>query len=169
LASDLRRDFPSTSIEVTCDFKDLTTAVFVITATNAPGALVEGMHISSGTIIIDDAQPSDVSPELLKRFDVLVVSAGAVHTPNISTNFPMGLAGRYDNYCCLAEVLILASQGRTKNYVINKPTLEMVDEMSEGGKMLGFRVAEYQNTIGLVDENHIENVLKLAAKRHDKI
>ena len=38
-------------------------AEFIITATNAPEAVVTSEDLKSGAVIIDDAQPSDVSPE----------------------------------------------------------------------------------------------------------
>lgn len=156
---------PDLTVECTQDMSSLKEATGVITATNAPDALVRGSHIAPGTIIVDDAQPSDISEELHDRDDVLVLEAGAVHTPGISTNFNMGLAGKYDNFCCLAEVLILASRRHEHNFVINRATLEDVEHIQEGGKNLGFTLAQAQNEHGLVSDEKIAHVGNLAKAR----
>lgn len=156
---------PKLKIKSTNDMSVLRDAIGIITATNAPEALVKGTYISKGTIIVDDAQPSDISPELYERNDVLVLEAGAVHTPGISTNFNMGLAHRNDNFCCLAEVLILASRKHVHNFVINRATFDDVTHIQEGGSKLGFTLAQAQNEHGLVPEEKIKHVASLVQKR----
>ncbi|MBF05547.1 hypothetical protein CL644_02465 [bacterium] len=152
-------------IECSTNMGALKNALGVITATNAPDTLVKDKHISAGTIIVDDAQPSDISPELYDREDVLVLEAGAVHTPNISTNFNMGLANRNDNFCCLAEVLILASKKHVHNFVINRATLSDVEHIRKGGDELGFTLAKAQNEHGVIPKEKIQRVASLAQKR----
>lgn len=156
-------------INITCstDMQNLRNAVGIVTATNAPDALVRDKHVTPGTIIVDDAQPSDISPELYDRDDVLILEAGAVHTPNVSSNFNMGLADRNDNFCCLAEVLILASNKHRHNFVINRAKLSEVEHISEGGKKLGFKLAKPQNEHGLIKEDLINRVAQLARDRCD--
>ena len=153
------------TVTVTTDRADLQSAVGIITATNTPDALLRNEHIARGTIIVDDAQPTDVAPELFDRDDVLVLEAGAVHTPGVTTNFNMGLADRYDNFCCLAEVLILASRRHTHNFVINRATLSDVAHVAEGGENLGFTLARPQNEHGILSEEHIAHVLSLLQAR----
>lgn len=137
----------------------------IVTATNAPDALLRSHHISPGTIIVDDAQPSDVADEVLENPDVLVAAAGAVFTPNIKTHFSMGLRGEQDNYCCLAEVMILAHTKQTDHFVLDRPTMHMVDEVSRIGATLGFRPAIHQNAHGHIPHHHIEHVLTLLKSR----
>lgn len=141
---------------------------FIVTATNAPEALVKPEHVAAGTIIVDDAQPTDVDPLLLLDGDVLVAAAGAVRTPGIAVNFPMGLQGKEDNYCCLAEVLTLAHQERNEHFVLDKPTMLMVDEVSAVGAKLGFHTAPYQNDRGFISEDHLLRVLALVRERTQK-
>lgn len=140
-------------------------ASFIVTATNTPEALVRNEHVAPGTVIVDDAQPSDIAPELLDRADVIVAAAGAVFTPNIKTNFPMGLRGAEDNYCCLAEVLILAHQRRTDHFVLDRPTLTMVDYVAETGRKLAFHPAIHQNSRGHIEHAHIHRVIELLDAR----
>jgi len=153
------------SIDYGSDMAVLKKAVGIITATNTPDALVKDIHVSPGTILVDDAQPSDISPELYDKDDVVVLEAGAVRTPNISSNFNMGLANRNDNFCCLAEVLILASNKHVHNFVINRATLKDVDHIKKGGDALGFTLADPQNEHGLVAPEKIAHVATLLRAR----
>lgn len=151
----LRGEYSHLEIQCTQDMSTLRNTIGVITATNTPDALVRSEHITDGTIIVDDAQPTDIAPELLDRDAVLVLEAGAVHTPNISSNFDMGLAGKHDNFCCLAEVLILAAHHHTHNFVINRATIADVQHIQKGGDELGFTIASPQNEKGLIPKEKI--------------
>jgi len=153
------------TIQCSYTMKDLEQAVGVITATNAPEALVKSAHVSSGTFIVDDAQPSDIASELYDRKDVVVLEAGAVTTPGISTNMNMGLSGKHTNYCCLAEVLILAAHKHEHNFVINRATLQDIEHIRDKGENLGFTLARPQNEHGLVMPEHLAHVAQLAKKR----
>ena len=68
-----------------------------------------------------------------------------MHTPGIRNHFTFGFRINMIIICCLAEVLILASEEWNDHYVINRATLELVDRVSALGEKLGFRVAEFQN------------------------
>ncbi len=151
--------------QVTDDLNMLQDTQFIIAATNAPGALIESKHVLPGTIIVDDAQPSDVAGGVFARDDVVVLEAGAVHTPGIKSNFNIGLYGREINYCCMAELLTLASVYRDGHYVTGFPTLEYVDEMQELGERLGFTLAPYQNMHGLINNDRIIEVATRLRRR----
>lgn len=146
--------------------KDVINADVIVTATNAPEALIKSEDLKSGAIVIDDAQPSDISEEVFEREDVLVVAAGVVHTPNIETHFNFGLVDKFDNFCCLAELLILASHKWDNHYVINRATLKSVDEVAKWGEDLGFKLGEFQNSRGLVSSSRIENIKRIINTRN---
>lgn len=143
------------NIELSHKINDTIKADFVITATNAPEALVKSEDLKIGAIVIDDAQPSDISEDVFDRKDVLVVSAGVVHTPNIETHFDFGLADNFDNFCCLAELLILSAHKWDNHYVINRATIKDVDEIGEWGDGLGFTLGHFQNPKGLLREEDL--------------
>ena len=84
----------STRIEFSHQIKDIKDCDVIIAATNAPEALIKSLDLKEGAIVIDDAQPSDVHPDVLDRKDVLVIEAGVTHTPNINSNFNFGLKNR---------------------------------------------------------------------------
>ncbi|MEK7642077.1 MAG: hypothetical protein AAB365_03780 [Patescibacteria group bacterium] len=136
---------PQVRIETTHQVGDIKKCDLIVAATNAPEALIRSADLKWGAIVIDDAQPSDVHEDVFTRKDVLVVEAGVTYTPGITNNFNFGLKDRQDNFCCLAEVFILAANEWNEHYVINRATLELVDEISALGKKLNFRIGKFQN------------------------
>lgn len=157
---------PGVNITTSHQIRDIKTADFIVTATNTPEALVKYEDLKAGAVVVDDAQPSDISPEVFEQNDVLAVEAGVVHTPEVKSNFNMGLKDKYDNFCCMAELLILASREWDKHYVINRATLASVDEVGEWGKELGFKLGHFQNPRGLVSQEKIENVKRIIKERN---
>lgn len=151
-------------IKISTSIDDIKNSTVVITATNAKEALITNAHVRPGLIIVDDAQPSDVSDEVLAREDVLVVEAGVVHTPGIFSNFNLGLKNAEDNFCCMAELLILASNEYKDHYVIERPTLEKVDEIVEMSKGLNFSLGSFQNRRQKVSSSDIDNFSKYLSR-----
>jgi hypothetical protein len=49
-------------------------------------------------------------------------------------------------------VLILAQEQRNEHYVIERPTLALVDEIGEKGKAMGFEIAQFQNSKELIGD-----------------
>jgi predicted amino acid dehydrogenase len=163
------------TVEMSHQICDIKKCDIIVAATNAPEALIRSADLKSGAIVVDDAQPSDVDPDVLERKDVLVIEAGVTHTPNLNNNFNFGLKNRQDNFCCLAEVFILAANEWDKHYVINRATLELVDEIANLGKKLNFTIGSFQNfKESISDEklsyvksiiNHVENGKNVARER----
>jgi predicted amino acid dehydrogenase len=166
LIAEIKKLNPNIDIKISDNIEDIADCDFVITATNTPEALVTIAHVRDGMVIIDDAQPSDIHPDVLKLPNVLVLEAGVVSTPGIHSNFNYGLKNRTDNFCCMAELLILAANHWQDHYVIHRATLQHVDEISEMGKKLGFTVASFQNFLESINTDKIEYVKHLALKKH---
>ncbi|MCX6703750.1 MAG: hypothetical protein NTV02_03635 [Candidatus Zambryskibacteria bacterium] len=154
-------------IEITSDIKAIKKCDLVITATNTPEALITPDLVSDGMVIVDDAQPSDIQSDVLKMPDVLVLEAGVVHTPEVHSNFNYGLKSRTDNFCCMAELLILASHSWNNHYVVRRATLAHVDEISAWGKELGFTVAAFQNFQESITPEKLERVKIAFQKKHE--
>lgn len=166
LENQIKKINPNIEIKKSNNISDITCCDFVVTATNTPEALVTVDIVRDGMIIIDDAQPSDIHPDVLKLKNILVIEAGVVHTPNIKSNFDYGLKNKTDNFCCMAELLILASHEWKSNYVINRAKIKEVDEISEMGNSLGFTLASFQNFLESITHDKIEYVKSLAIKKH---
>jgi len=156
---------PDIDVRVSHSIEDIRDADFVVTATNTPEALVRSHHLKSGAVVIDDAQPSDVAPEVLLRPDVLVVEAGVVHTPAIRTHFDFNLKGKNDTFCCMAELLILAAHGWDDHYTIARTDLKRVDTIASWGEALDFKPAALQNFLESISDEKVEHVRDAARSR----
>ncbi len=153
-------------VKISDSVADIKGCDFVITATNTTESLITTDIAEDGVVFIDDAQPSDIHQDVLKMPNVLVLEAGVVHTPDINSNFNYGLKNRTDNFCCMAELLVLASHKWDKHYVINRATLDHVDEISSMGKRLGFTIASFQNFMESISHDKIETVKTIARNKH---
>lgn len=151
---------------ISSKIKDIYPADIIIAATNSPEIVITPGDIKSGAIIINDAQPSDISPEVFeKRNDVLVIEGGIVRTPNIKCNFNMGLVHREDNFCCLAETLALASVNWNKNYAIGYLDINLIDKVCDFAQKLDFKLADFQNPIeGIINRDKIEKIKQIRNK-----
>lgn len=156
----------SVSVHVTTDIHAVSGSDFVITATNTPEALITPELVHDGMVIVDDAQPSDIHLDVLEMGNVLVLEAGVVHTPGVHSNFNYGLKNRTDNFCCMAELLILASHSWNNHYVVRRATLAHVDEISTWGRELGFTVASYQNFLESITAEKFERVKAAFHNKH---
>lgn len=161
LSVDLKKLNSEINVSFSHQVRDVISADIIITATNSPEALIKADDLKAGAVIVDDAQPSDISEDVYERNDVLVVSAGVVHTPNIETHFDFGLVDKFDNFCCLAELLILSAHKWDNHYVINRATLASVDQMAEWGAELGFHLAKFQNLRGLISVEKLSEIKRI--------
>ncbi len=154
-------------VDVSHDVNDIKHCDIIITATSAPEALITKDLVHPGMVIINDAQPTDIDIAVIKeREDVLVIEGGVVHTKDVHSNFRMGPRGKDENYCCLAEVLVLGHHGHFENYAIGNLDLTLVEHIEEKAKPLGFKIAKYQNFVqGYIPEEQVEKVGALLQKR----
>jgi fatty aldehyde-generating acyl-ACP reductase len=148
------------TIQISHRISDINDSDIIIAATNAPEAVIEGVDPKPGAIIINDAQPSDVSPEVYMREDVLVIEGGVIKTPGVSVGFNFGLVEKDDSFCCLGEVLILAQEGfnAADTYVLDPAYLEKLDQVA---KKLNFGITKYQNQFGYISDEKISKIKEI--------
>lgn len=158
LVAYLKKINPDVKVKTSSHIRDIKEADFIITATNAPEAVVTSDDLKSGAIIIDDAQPSDVSPEVFDRDDVIAIEGGLLYTPNIKNHFNFSLKDKYDNFSCMGEIMALAAHEYNHNYVINKPTLELIDEISAMAHKIGIRLSQFQNAKEIISQEKLARV-----------
>ncbi len=158
LCDEVKNHCQATEVIIDHRISSIKEADIIIAATNAPEALIRADDLKSGTVVVDDAQPTDVDSSVFERDDVLVLEAGAVRTPGISANFDIDLQNSDDNYSCLVESFILAATENYEAHVLGRPTLEQIDTMGSEGARLGFRTANFQNMFGLIDEKKIAHI-----------
>lgn len=153
-------------IEISHSISDIKGANIILTASNAPEVLVRSDDVTPGTIIVNDAQPSDVSPDIMRdRDDVLVIEGGVINTPGIKCNFNFGLASREDTFCCLGEVLILAYHEHFKHFALGELDLSLIKEIDEMSKDLNFNLAKYQNDLGFISDIQIQDLKSTIKQR----
>lgn len=156
---------PELLIGTSHDVSDIKGWDIVITATSAPEALIKSEYLEPGTIIVNDAQPSDVPKEVIRtREDVLVIEGGVIRTPGIKCNFNLGLVDREDTFCCLGEALVLAKHEHFKHFAIGEledDLVSIIENMSEG---MGFSISPFQNDVQkYIPEKQISEVKEIIA------
>ncbi len=156
IAARLKKIGNDINVEVSHKVGDVKRTNFIVTATNAPEALVLSDDVNPGSVIVDDAQPSDVHPEIiLARDDVIAVEGGSTHAQDINPNVSFGLKHKNDIFSCLAETMILASFGYNEDVNAYPMKVSTVNWIYECGGKLGFRRAEYQNFSKVYGKNEL--------------
>jgi predicted amino acid dehydrogenase len=154
-------------IEINHRISAVREADIIITVTNAPEAVVEDEDIRPGAIIIDDAQPSDISPEIIaNRKDIIVIEAGVISAKEhirVGTNFR--LANPHEVYCCLCEAMAIAASGWDAKYEPRKITPELVSQIRSITAQMGFTLAPYQAYGRIIPEEQIDTVKNIVRKR----
>ncbi len=146
IATEARNKFRDINIDISNNTDKIKGARFIITATNAPDAVIKSIHLSSGSIIIDDAQPSDISTEIIKeREDIVVIEAGTLHVPNIKYKFDFGLKHKEDVFSCLGEIITLSAFDKIESFSLGWLEAQKVEEIWSLAQKLDIRIAEYQN------------------------
>ncbi|WP_447972839.1 hypothetical protein [Nitrospira sp. Kam-Ns4a] len=133
-------------------------ADIVIAATNSPHTVVTAEHLKPGAIVIDAAQPKNVSETIpLQRDDVLVIESAIVKTPGVDCHFDLGL-GAGEALGCLSESMILTAIGWQGHYSLGKANPQQAAELIKIGRELGFRLAYFRNSLGYITERDLQRV-----------
>jgi fatty aldehyde-generating acyl-ACP reductase len=132
----------------------------IITVTNNPYILVTADHLKSGAIVIDAAQPKNVSESVpLERPDVLVIESAVVRTPDIDVHFDLDLGAR-EALGCLSETMILTAIEWDGHYSIGKTDLFQTAHITTMGRSLGFGLAPFRNSVGYITEEDLHRVAR---------
>ncbi|CAI4031046.1 putative Long-chain acyl-[acyl-carrier-protein] reductase [Nitrospira tepida] len=160
LVSLLKRQ--SISVEGTGAIARVAEADIVIAATNSPHALIDPDILKPGAIVIDAAQPKNVSEQVShQRPDVLVIESAIVQTPGVEVNFDLGLESG-EALGCLSETMILAAIGWEGHYSIGKADPLHGSHILAAARELGFRLARFRNSTGPITE---EDLVRIARAR----
>lgn len=158
----------SPGINVTCSqaVMDIKNSDFIITATNSPGVLIESRHLKSGAVIIDDAQPTDVSIDVFKtRKDILILEGGVVNFPELNINFNFGLLNKGDVFSCLGEVIILSIFNHVGSFNLGKLGIENIMKIEELSKEVNIHLGQPQNMFKNYSPEEIRAVGNYSTKK----
>ncbi len=153
----------------TTDIKGaLKRADIIITVTGAVEAIIEPWDLKPGAIVLDVARPRDVSRQVGKvRDDVLVVEGGVIKVPgenvnfNFNFGFPPGLS-----YACMAETMILALEGRYENFSLGRDySVESIEEICRLAEKHGFQLAGLRSFERALTDEQILRVKENAEKK----
>lgn len=135
----------------------------IIATTNNPHILVTAEHLKAGAIVIDAAQPKNVSESVpLERPDVLVIESAVVQTPNVDVHFDLDLGAR-EALGCLSETMILTAIGWDGHYSLGKADPSQTAHITTLGRSLGFGLAPFRNSAGYVTEEDLQRVARARA------
>ncbi|MCK9614473.1 MAG: hypothetical protein M0R48_03095 [Candidatus Omnitrophica bacterium] len=176
LKNNLQNISPKTKIVLSNNFFDVRQADLVIVATNSPTSIIKPEYLKKGAIIIDDSFPKNVSKEILKiRNDIILLEGGMMRLPisidiTSARNMPdlMDLpltraASCKETYGCLAEVLVLALYGYKKNYALGYADPVLAKDIVNRAKKIGFSSAPLQCFDEAIDDKKfilIKRILK---------
>jgi fatty aldehyde-generating acyl-ACP reductase len=150
-------------VSLATEIEAIKKADLIITVTSAIETIIEPRHLKPGAVVLDVARPRDISRQVVEeRNDVLVIEGGMVEVPGpvdfgFDFGFPLKMA-----YACMAEVMILALEGRCESYTLGRDiTVEQVEEIASlaakhGFKLGGFRSFEHAMTgeeVEVIKEN----------------
>jgi predicted amino acid dehydrogenase len=118
----------------------------IFLATSSPDAIVRSELVQPGSVVCDLSRPANVSDELFRRRDVLVIDGGIVEVPGRpNLGFHFGLAPGMA-YACMAETMMLALEHRYEHTSLGRDLQEAtLDELRAFATEHGFRLAELRS------------------------
>jgi fatty aldehyde-generating acyl-ACP reductase len=155
-------------IRVSADVADIASADLVLTVTSALDAVIEPHHLRCGAVVCDVSRPRDVSLQVAReRDDVLIIDGGMVQVPGEADfGFDFGFPPRMA-YACMAEVMILALEGRLESYTLGRSiTLAQVQAIAALGKKHGFTLAGFRAFEKPVTD---EQIARIRARRDERL
>ncbi len=168
LASELRQ-LGEAEIEISTRIeKSLPTADVVLTVSSAVDSIIAPEVLKSGAVVCDVARPRDVSRQVRKaRNDVLVIEGGVVEVPgddvrfNLDFGFPPGTA-----MACMAETMMLALEKRYESFTLGRDiTVEQVDEISRLAEKHDFKLAGFRSFDRSLPEEEMKRIRSEAERR----
>ena len=154
LADDLTKQF--NNVFVFQSLSEIKLFDVVITVTSTPRAIVHAEDVRPGMIFIDAAQPYNVSEELPKeREDVLVISSGIAKLPRLPCEIDLG-PFESEVYACIGEAIALTCFDQYENYSIGKVKADQVFKLEKIVTELDFRVADFRNSAGFISKEQLE-------------
>ncbi len=96
-------------------------------------------HVSDSTIVLDFAQPANVSRDFHKavqKRNVSVIEGGLVTIPGYRNSLDWGLKHPEFTFACLAETVLFAREG-LRSHSVGRPSLELVRRIERVAQRYG--------------------------------
>ena len=141
----------SIQIEITSELSALKKSSIIVCVTNSPSALIRAEHLSPGCIVIDDAQPPNITFEVAKAAGVTVLKCLA-SVPNLECPFDFGLFSAESLplkqgivFTCLAETIMLAANKHEGHFTIGHPTETQLKTIAAFSRSSGISIAPFHS------------------------
>jgi len=159
LGEELKKRNGNKNIIVSSDINDIKYSDIVLTVTNTPGVIVRSKHLKPKSIVIDAAQPRNVSAKVpYEREDVVVIESGVAEVDGLDVNCDFGLRKESEVYSCFAELLLLCWMREYNDDHIDRISesyvLKLWDEMDKAG----IRIADFRNITGFINKDNFDKV-----------
>lgn len=126
----------------------------VVVTTSDSGVIVKKEHLRKGMIIYDDTQPRNVSEEIARDTDFLVVDGGIVRIPEVHNTMDIGLPTDSDMYACEAETYLLSIKERFGDFALGRDVIKQAKEMQVIADEYGLCLAPFKSFGNpLIDED----------------
>jgi len=96
-------------VVISNDIKDIKIADLVIVLTSAAETIIKPEYLKPGSIVYDITQPSNLSPEITKEKDVVIVKGGLMRKIGLELKFDMRIPEE-TAFACLVETIVLAEK-----------------------------------------------------------
>ncbi|MFH1875314.1 MAG: hypothetical protein ABH865_00295 [Candidatus Omnitrophota bacterium] len=148
----------STSVEMLKDVQGIAAADIVILVTSSVTGIIGKDLLKPGAIVIDGANPPNISNETLKsRSDILVISSAIVKVPGLRHPFNFNL-GSGETFGCVGEAFALAWTKHKGNYALGKVSVQQMQDIESIASDAGFTIAPFRNSLGLISKEQIAHV-----------
>jgi len=121
------------------DPSTLRKADIVVLLTGGGEAGLRASHVSDSTIVLDFAQPANLSGEFHKAVqgrNITVMEGGLVTIPGYRNTVDWGLKHPESTFACLAETVLFSREG-LRNHSVGRPSLEFVRRIERVAKRHG--------------------------------
>lgn len=166
--ADSIRDRTGMLPRVTADLRSaVRQADAVMCVSSAIDALIEPQDLKPGALVCDVSRPRNVSVEVKKqRDDVLIIEGGVVTVPgDVEFNFNFGFPEK-TSYACMAETMILALEEKYVDWSLGRDlTIEGVTGIAKLAKKHGFKVAGFRSFERAVTAEEIERIKENSRRR----
>jgi fatty aldehyde-generating acyl-ACP reductase len=130
----------------------------VIVVTNAIKAIIDDKHLKKGAVVIDCAQPKNVSFNVPKnRKDVLVIESAIVSVPGLTCGSDLDV-NQGEALGCMAESMLLGSL-KSKKWALGKVTSEEMKDIYKVSIDLGLQLAYFRNSNGFITEKDLLSMM----------
>jgi len=151
------------AIEITTDTSTgLQAADLVVAVSSAKDSIIFPKDLKSGAVVCDVARPRDVSIEVVRqRNDVLVIEGGVVEVPgNVDFHFKFGFPPK-TAYACMSETMILALEGTYEPFTLGRHLeIDRVQKIGALAAKHGFKLAGFRSFEKAISDEDIEHVRK---------